>query len=130
MTGRQGEPGRNRVLVVDDNPDLRDFLRSLLADHYDVDLAADGMAALARISRRLPDIVVSDVMMPKMNGYALCDAIRRTPRSCTSGDPAHGQNGRRGEARRLRVRSRRLRGQAVDPQELVSEIRSSFPGKT
>jgi response regulator RpfG family c-di-GMP phosphodiesterase/signal transduction histidine kinase len=70
---------RNRVLVVDDNADLRDFLKSLLVDHYEVDLAADGMAALARISRRVPDIVVSDLMMPKMNGYELCDAIKKDP---------------------------------------------------
>jgi putative two-component system response regulator len=69
--------GRARVLVVDDNADLRDFLRSLLADRYEVDLAADSLAALARISVRVPDIVVSDVMMPKMNGYELCDAIKK-----------------------------------------------------
>ena len=64
------------VLVVDDNADVRAFVRSHLAAHYRVLEAADGEGGLAMIRQHRPDLVVSDVMMPKLDGYALCRAVR------------------------------------------------------
>lgn len=65
------------LLVVDDNPDLVDFLRDALKDKFkQVYTAADGVEALEVLRRNHPDIVVSDVMMPRMNGYELCKQIK------------------------------------------------------
>ena len=67
------------VLVVDDNADLRAYLRRHLEQHYRVLEAADGEAGLEQARRHLPDLVVSDVLMPRMNGQELCRAMRADP---------------------------------------------------
>ncbi|HET7845270.1 MAG TPA: histidine kinase dimerization/phospho-acceptor domain-containing protein, partial [Xanthomonadales bacterium] len=67
---------RPRVLVVDDNADMRAYLKQLLAPRYELDEAADGEAALAAIAARVPDLVLSDVMMPRLDGAGLVAAIR------------------------------------------------------
>jgi signal transduction histidine kinase len=72
---------RARVLVVDDNSDMLQYVSELLAESYDVELATDGVAALEQIERALPDLVVTDVMMPRMDGLALVRALRREPRT-------------------------------------------------
>lgn len=65
------------VLVVDDNPDLTDFLKKSLKDSFKrVLVASDGVEALQLIKSHAPDIVVSDVMMPRMNGYELCKNMK------------------------------------------------------
>ncbi len=72
--------GGSRILVVDDNRDMRDYLRRLLMSvQWKVETAADGNEALAMIERRAPDLVLADVMMPGMDGFALLRAIRETP---------------------------------------------------
>ncbi|MGB0680245.1 MAG: ATP-binding protein [Polyangiales bacterium] len=65
-----------RVLVVDDNPEIRSDLRGLLQSHYQVRLAVDGADALAKAREWLPHLVLSDVMMPRMTGDELCAAIK------------------------------------------------------
>jgi signal transduction histidine kinase len=72
------EPGhpRARVLVVDDNADLRSYLAGLLQPAYDVATAHDGIAALEAVGERPPDIVVSDVMMPRLDGFGLVRQLR------------------------------------------------------
>ena len=68
------------VLVVEDSPTQAESLRSLLAeDGYAVTVAANGAAALAAARRRAPAIVISDIVMPEMDGYALCKAIKADP---------------------------------------------------
>jgi signal transduction histidine kinase len=64
------------VLVVDDNAELREYMSSLLRPHYRVVTAQDGMEALDLILAHAPDIVVSDVMMPRMTGIELVQALR------------------------------------------------------
>lgn len=65
------------LLVVEDKQDLRDFLKEALKDKFKkIYLAEDGVDALRMIKQQQPDIVVSDVMMPHMNGYQLCKAIK------------------------------------------------------
>jgi signal transduction histidine kinase len=65
-----------RVLVVDDNPDMRAYLSRLLAPLYTVDTAADGAEALRMIRERRPDVVLADIMMPVMDGFELMRTIR------------------------------------------------------
>src|SRR5690606_35749309 len=69
--GRPGEPrplgtgeAAARILVADDNADMREYLRRLLAPRYPVEVVADGEAALARARAAPPDLVLTDVMMP------------------------------------------------------------------
>ena len=70
------EDQRPTVLVVDDNESLRTFIASLLKDEYRVLLAADGKEALDVAGHQLPDLVISDVMMPVMDGLAFCQALK------------------------------------------------------
>jgi two-component system chemotaxis sensor kinase CheA len=72
---------RARVLVVDDSITTRALEASVLeAAGFDVTTAVDGVEAMAILERGTFDLVVSDIEMPRMDGIALCEAIRRTPR--------------------------------------------------
>jgi PAS domain S-box-containing protein len=72
-----------RVLLADDNPDMRAYLARLLATYWEVDAVADGDEALAAIRARRPDLVLSDVMMPRLDGFGLLRAIRGDPATRT-----------------------------------------------
>jgi len=65
-----------RVLLADDNADMRAYLRDLLAPHYAVDAVADGEQALALARTRRPDLILTDAMMPGIDGFALLAALR------------------------------------------------------
>ena len=70
------------VLIADDNADMRDYLTRLLtSDGYDVDAVTDGRQALEAVRATMPDIVVSDVMMPQLDGLGLVAALRSDPRT-------------------------------------------------
>ncbi len=71
--------GGMRILVVDDNADMRRHIVGLLSKHWAVDTANDGKAALALLETMTPDLIVSDVMMPRMNGFELLHSLRTTP---------------------------------------------------
>ena len=66
-----------RVLVVDDNADVREYIRSILEEEFRVMEAASGSDALKKAQRHLPDIILADVMMPGMDGYELTKALRQ-----------------------------------------------------
>ena len=72
-------PGR--VLVVDDNADMRAYLTRLLQRHWTVEAVGDGAAALAAARQRPPDLVLTDVMMPRLDGFALLRALRADPQT-------------------------------------------------
>jgi CheY-like chemotaxis protein len=79
-----GGPGeRSRILLVDDNADMRDYVQRLLRARYDVEVADDGEAALAAVERRPPDLVLSDIMMPMLDGLGLLARLRANPRTRT-----------------------------------------------
>ncbi|WP_394846773.1 ATP-binding protein [Pendulispora brunnea] len=65
-----------RILVADDNTDMRDYLVRLLRERWDVVSVGDGQAALEAIRQNPPDLVLSDVMMPGLDGFALLRALR------------------------------------------------------
>lgn len=72
----------SNILVVDDNPDKLGLLEAALRlAGYNVRTAVDGEEALAAIDAYQPDLVITDVMMPKMNGYELAERIRANPRT-------------------------------------------------
>jgi signal transduction histidine kinase/DNA-binding response OmpR family regulator len=67
-----------RVLLCDDNADMREYVRLLLlAQGWDVEAVGDGEAALRSVQARTPDLVLSDVMMPKLDGFGLLRALRQ-----------------------------------------------------
>jgi two-component sensor histidine kinase/CheY-like chemotaxis protein len=79
-----GEPAqRPHILLVDDNADMRDYVRRLLGTRYDVQVAEDGEAALAAIEQHPPDLVLSDIMMPRLDGLGLLTRLRSNPRTST-----------------------------------------------
>jgi len=74
--GIEHDPSRPRIVLADDNADMREYMRGLLAPRYDVVACADGRAALEEIRRNPPDLILSDVMMPELDGFGLLAALR------------------------------------------------------
>jgi len=71
-----------RILVVDDEPDLAELVRHHLArERYDVVVVGDGEAALREAWRRIPDLVVLDLMLPGIDGLEVCRRLRADPRT-------------------------------------------------
>ncbi|MFN8475055.1 MAG: PAS domain S-box protein [Anaerolineae bacterium] len=70
-----GEP-RPRIVWADDNADMREYVSRLLAPLYDVETVPDGASALEAVRRKIPDLVLADIMMPRMDGFELLSALR------------------------------------------------------
>lgn len=68
-----------RILVADDNADMRSYIERILSPHYAVETVSDGEFALASARREKPGLVLADVMMPRMDGFALLKALRSGP---------------------------------------------------
>ncbi len=80
VTGIEPHPMvRPRVLLADDNADMRDYVMRLLGTQYDVRVVEDGEAALRAIREQRPDLLLSDVMMPRLDGFGLLAAMRADP---------------------------------------------------
>ncbi len=81
--GNGAGPGQNEdvpmLLVVDDNADLREYVRGRFESRYRIVEASDGADALRRATELIPDLVISDVMMPGMDGHTFCAALRGSP---------------------------------------------------
>jgi signal transduction histidine kinase/ligand-binding sensor domain-containing protein/DNA-binding response OmpR family regulator len=71
----------SRVLIVDDNPNIRENLKQFLSEYFDVYEAADGKEGLSIAYEMVPDIIISDVMMPEPDGYELCEKIKTDERT-------------------------------------------------
>lgn len=79
------EGGRQsaRIVLADDNADMREYLARLLSEHYAVETVIDGAQALAAIRRDPPDLVLSDVMMPELDGFGLLRELHADPHIAT-----------------------------------------------
>ncbi|WP_083583064.1 ATP-binding protein, partial [Phormidesmis priestleyi] len=73
------ETSKSKILLADDNADMRDYIRRLLSSSYTVQTVADGVAALTAIQNNPPDLVLTDVMMPGMDGFELLRLLRKPP---------------------------------------------------
>ena len=70
----------HKILIVDDEPNIVLSLEFLLEqDGFDVAVARDGEEALAQVAAFRPDLVLLDIMLPRLNGYEVCQKIRETP---------------------------------------------------
>jgi len=72
----QLDKNENILLIVDDNQDLRAYLRGVFEDSYQVIEASNGHAGLDSALKNIPDMVISDLMMPGMDGFELCQALK------------------------------------------------------
>jgi PAS domain S-box-containing protein len=70
---------RYRILLVDDNQDMRVYLERLLAEHWEVEAVSDGAEGLKAARARRPDLVLSDVIMPNLDGFGLLREMRNDP---------------------------------------------------
>jgi len=64
------------VLIVEDNSDLRNFITGIIEQDYTVRQAVDGVDGFAKAQEAIPDLIISDVMMPRMNGFDLCKKLK------------------------------------------------------
>lgn len=69
------------VLVVEDNQDVKTYLRSCLIKTYQLAFADDGQKGVAKALQLIPDIIISDVMMPEKDGYELCEVLKKDVRT-------------------------------------------------
>ena len=74
---------RERILLADDNADMRSYLKRILTQHYDVQTAANGEEALEQAIKSPPDLILSDVMMPRLDGFGLLNQLRARPETKT-----------------------------------------------
>jgi PAS domain S-box-containing protein len=79
----EASAGRPHVLIADDNADMRSYLFRLLAERYDVKTVPNGHAALEAVCERTPDLILSDVMMPELDGFGLLHKVRSDPKTKT-----------------------------------------------
>jgi CheY-like chemotaxis protein len=79
LTGPVPGQERRRILLADDNADMRDYVSRLLRAAYDVEAVGDGQEALQAARPKRPDLILSDVMMPRLDGFGLLAAVRADP---------------------------------------------------
>ncbi|HET7357913.1 MAG TPA: SpoIIE family protein phosphatase [Nocardioidaceae bacterium] len=134
-TGHGGGPPRPprregpapRVLVVDDNADIREYVAGVLAEEYLVDTAVDGADALTKAKAAHPDLVLTDVMMPRMDGFELLTALQEDP--ATVGVPVVMLSARAGEEGLLEGLDRGADDYLIKPftaRELKARVRANL----
>lgn len=118
---------RPRILLADDNADMRDFMCSLLQGRYEIHCVGDGLAAWRAIQASPPDLIISDVMMPGLDGFELLQRIRAT--ALTRELPVVLVSARAGEEARVEGLQAGADEYLVKPfggRELVARIDSQF----
>jgi signal transduction histidine kinase len=79
----RSQPGTSlsRILVADDNADMREYLTSLLGRRFEIECVSDGLAALEAVRKAAPDLLITDVMMPRLDGFGVVRELRADPRT-------------------------------------------------
>ena len=96
---RLATPPLARILLADDNADMRGYLKRILDRHWTVEVVSDGLAAIEAARQRVPDLILTDVMMPGLDGFELLRELRSDP--LTRGVPVILLSARAGEESRI-----------------------------
>lgn len=84
MSGGYTEQSKSsRILLADDNADMREYVYRLLSQYYSIETVADGEALLERVRKNRPDLIITDVMMPKLDGFELLKTLRADEKIAT-----------------------------------------------
>lgn len=75
------QPTPSQLLLIEDNPDIVTYIQALLQNTHDVHIARDGAAGIEKALEIIPDIIISDVMMPKKTGYEVCETLKQDERT-------------------------------------------------
>ena len=121
----RAEPSAERIIVVDDNEDVRTYLTRLLGERWQVQALGDGMQALEVAAQWAPDLIVTDVMMPQLDGFGLLAALRKAP--ATRSTPVMLVSARAGEEARIDALRAGADDYVVKPfsaRELVARVES------
>ena len=70
---------RPLILFIDDNLDVRRYVTGILSKEYEVITAEDGLKGLEKLKAYVPDLIISDIMMPRMDGYQFCKSVKSNP---------------------------------------------------
>ncbi|MDE6528532.1 MAG: response regulator, partial [Muribaculaceae bacterium] len=76
------EPARHKILVVEDKKEMAEFIASVFSSEADVTIAADGHSGMQKAVEELPDVIISDIMMPLMTGYEMLSRIKNEAATC------------------------------------------------
>ena len=120
-----GNDDRPRVLVVEDNPELNRFLVETLQDDYRVATAFDGVEALEKAMALRPDLILTDIMMPRMGGDVLVEALRERP--ALSQVPVIVLSAKADDALRLKLLNGGARDYVVKPfsaEEVLARVKN------
>jgi len=121
----QGERGAERILVAEDNADMREYIERLLGEHWEVVVVGDGQAAIQELLTGRFDLLLTDVMMPRMDGFALLRAVRSD--EALRELPVVMLSARAGEEARIEGRDAGADDYLVKPfsaRELVAQVRA------
>ena len=69
------------LLIIEDNPDVIEYLASCLEKQYQLDFAYNGRAGIEKALESVPDIIISDVMMPEKDGFEVCETLKNDERT-------------------------------------------------
>ena len=123
-----GDPGsRPRIVLAEDNGGMSDYLQRLLAGAYRIECVANGESAFESALRELPDLVLADVMMPRLDGFGLLKALRGNPR--TAAVPMILLSARAGEESRVEGLSAGADDYLIKPfsaRELVARVENQL----
>ena len=133
--GREGAAGTQfaaadrgaHILLADDNADMREYIEHLLERHYDVEAVADGRLAMEAARKRRPDLLLTDVMMPNLDGFGLIAELRADPELQTI--PIIVLSARAGEEARVEGMDRGADDYLIKPfsaRELFARVRSQL----
>ncbi len=75
-------PDKPSILIVEDEPSIRYLLRDIFSEQYIIYEAGNGKDALEFMQHTMPDIIISDIMMPEVGGLELCNKVKETPATC------------------------------------------------
>jgi PAS domain S-box-containing protein len=121
----RSEQKRARILLADDNADMREYVQRLLREQYEVLAVADGQSALENAQQQHPDLILTDIMMPRLDGFGLLRAVRAD--EALKGTPIILLSARAGEESRVEGLSAAADDYLVKPfsaRELLARVGS------